>query len=51
MIEVKINQFEERLKAYIRAFGFLDMDADEFKALGVELPGFTTWSEQCAEGR
>jgi hypothetical protein len=44
-VEVKIDEFEERLNAYMRELGIEELDESEIEALGlVEPPDFATWS-------
>ncbi|MDQ2788285.1 MAG: hypothetical protein M3Y73_00715 [Actinomycetota bacterium] len=50
-VEVKIDEFEERLRAYMRELGIEELDEAEIEALGLaEPPDFATWSALAAEG-
>ncbi|MGH4018642.1 MAG: hypothetical protein ACRDT0_05245 [Pseudonocardiaceae bacterium] len=50
-VEVKIDEFEKRLNAYMRELGIEELDEAEIEALGLaEPPDFATWSALVAEG-
>ncbi len=49
-VQVKIDEFEERLYAYMRGLGIEELDETEIEELGLEPPDFTTWSALAAEG-
>ena len=50
-VEVKIDEFEERLDAYMRGLGIEELDEAEIEALGLaKPPDFATWSALFAEG-
>ncbi len=50
-VEVKIDEFEERLDAYMRGLGIEELDEAKIEALGLaEPPDFATWSALFAEG-
>jgi hypothetical protein len=50
-VEVKIDEFEERLDAYMRELGIKELDESEIEALGLaEPPDFGTWSALFGEG-
>jgi hypothetical protein len=49
-VEVKIDEFEERLNAYMRGLGIEELDEAEIEALGLESPDFAAWSALFTEG-
>ena len=49
-VEVKLDEFEERLKAYMRGLGIEELDEADIEALGLEPPDFAAWSALFAEG-
>jgi hypothetical protein len=50
-VEVKIDEFEERLDAYMRELGIEGLDESEIEALGLaESPDFGTWSALFGKG-
>lgn len=50
-VEVKIDEFEERLSAYMRELGIEELNEAEIEALRLaEPPDFATWSTLAAEG-
>jgi hypothetical protein len=50
-VEVKINEFEERLNAHMRELGIAELDESEIETLGLaEPPYFATWSALPGEG-
>ncbi len=49
-VQVKIDEFEERLYAYMRGLGIEELDETEIEELGLEPPDFTTWSALVAKG-
>jgi hypothetical protein len=50
-VEVKIDQFEERLNVYMRELGIEELEESEIEALGLaEPPDFATWSALFGEG-
>ena len=51
-VEVKIDEFERRLNAYMHELGIEELDEAEIEALGLtEPPDFATWSAIAAEGK
>jgi hypothetical protein len=51
LAEVKIDEFEERLSAYMRELGIEELDEAEIEVLRLaEPPDFATWSALVAEG-
>lgn len=49
-VGVKIDEFEERLNAYMRGLGIEELDEAEIEELGLEPPDFATWSALVGEG-
>ena len=49
-VEVKIDDFEERLNAYMRGLGIEELDEAAIEALGLESPDFAAWSALFTEG-